>query len=170
MNITRTEKEVIRYQRHQLAIINICCFVILHRMGWSADKIIERFNDATGIWQEVKEKHLSAFELLENETGIELALDGEKSYTEFGQLRFQEREVTPSQYIYSLQRRKRWIAPMILAVILIAFHRVDGWEYDELATFITEEDALRKEYGDSLPKYRQLMFDETGYTPKLWEG
>lgn len=170
MNITRTEKEVIKFQKHQLAILNICCFIILHRQGWNADKIIERFNDATSIWQEVKEKKLSTFELLEDETGIELALDGEKSYTEFGQLKFQEREVTPSQYIYSLQRRKRWIAPMILAVILIAFHRVDGWEYDELARFITEEDALRKELGDNLSKYRQRMLDETGYTPKLWGG
>lgn len=59
---------------------------------------------------------------------------------------------------------------MILAVILIAFHRVDGWEYDELAQFITEEDALRKELGDNLSKYRQRMIEETGYTPKLWGG
>lgn len=168
MNITRTEKEVIKFQKHQLAIINICCFIILHRHGWSNEKILERFADATRIWQEVKENKLSTFELLEDETGIELALDGEKSYTEFGQLKFQERTVTPSQYIYSLQRRKRWIAPMILAVILIAFHRVDGWEYDELAQFITEEDALRKEYGDNLSKYRKQMLEETGETPSLW--
>ncbi len=168
MNITKAEKEVIRFQQHQLSIINICCFIILFRHGWSADKIIERFNDATKIWMEVKEHRLSTFELLESETGIELALDGEKSYTEFSQLKFRERDVTPAQYIYSLHRRKRWIAPMLLAVILIAFHRVDGWEYDELAQFIQEEDELRKTYGDSLPKYRQLMLEETGLTPKLW--
>lgn len=168
MNIKRTEKEVVRYQQHQLAIINICCFVILHRMGWDADKIIQRFNDATDVWMEVKANHLSTFELLETETGIELALDGEKSYTEFGQLKFQEREVTPSQYIYSLHRRKRWIAPMILATILIAFHRHDGWDYDELSEFITQEDAIRRELGDDLSRYRKLMLDETGLTPKLW--
>lgn len=168
MNITRTEKEVIKFQKHQLAILNICCFLILYRNGWSAEKILERFADATNIWKEVKEKRLSTFELLEEETGIELALEGEKSYTEFGQLKFQEREVTPSQYIYSLQRRKRWIAPMILSVILIAFHRVDGWGYDELAQFIVEEDALRKELGDDLPKYKKKLLEETGYTPGLW--
>ena len=166
--IKKAEQDVIKHQLKQLKIINITCFIALYRFGWDADKIIERFNQATDIWNECKENHSSTLELLEQETGIELMLDGEKTYHDFTQLRYVEREVTPAQYIYSLYRRKRWIAPLILGCILIALHRVDGWEYDELSAFIIETDMIRKTCGEDVEKYEEAMAEETGYTPRLW--
>ena len=166
--VKKAEQEVIKEQKKQLRIINVVCFVTLYRMGWDADKIIQRFNDATDVWNECKQKHISTFELLEEETDIEMALDDEKSYHEFSQLQFTERVVTTYEYIYSLNRRKRWIAPMILATIAVALHRVDQWDEDELAEFIGITNALRQEYGDHIEQYVAMMKQETGYTPKLW--
>lgn len=107
--LRKAEQQVQRDQKHQLRVMNIVCFLSLHRMGMDADTIIKRFNEATAIWVECREKKVSAFQILEEEIGIEIALDGEKSYTEFDQLRWRNETLTPMQYIYSINRRKRWV-------------------------------------------------------------
>lgn len=166
--IKKAEQSCIKYQKNQLRMINCASFVALFREGWKADKIIERFNDATDIWRECKEKKTSTFALLEEETGIELALDGEKSYTDFEQLRFHTGTYTPEKYIYSLHRRKRWVAPMILSCLALALRRVDGWTDEKLEEFLRITDEIRKTCGEDVRNYINLMVDETGYTPKLW--
>lgn len=168
MNVRKAEQSCIKYQKEQLRIVNVVCFISLFRLGWDADKIISRFNVATEIWRECRDKRISAFTLLEEETGIELALDGERSYTEFNQLHYRTGTMTPEEYIYSLHRRKRWIAPMILACLLLALRRTDDWDDDKLAEFVGMTDELRKENGESSKTYVALMEKETGYTPKIW--
>lgn len=168
MNIRKAEQSCIQYQKEQLRIINVVCFVTLYKMGWDVDKIIDRFNTATEIWRECRDKKTSAFALLEEETGIELALDGEKSYTDFAQLHYRTGTMTPAEYIYSLHRRKRWVAPMILACLALALRRVDNWSDEELESFIQKTSELRKEYGEDSKHYKNLLIKETGYSPKVW--
>ena len=165
----KAQKRVIQEQQRQLQMINCVCFIALYRMGWDADKIVQRFNDATDIWNECREKGISTFELLENETEIEMALDGEKSWHEFDQFAHNDRVVTDAEYIYSLHRRQRWIAPLILACLAVSLHRVDGWGYDELVDFLAITDAIRESCGDDVKVYAIAMEKETGYTPKVWE-
>lgn len=167
-NIRRAEQSCIKEQKRQLSIINVVCFIILYRMGWDVDKIIDRFNVATNIWRECRDKRTSAFALLEEETGIEVALDGEKSYTEFDQLHYRTGTMTPEEYIYSLHRRKRWVAPMILACLSLALIRTDHWSDEQVAGFLAKTDELRKECGENVKAYKELMIQETGYTPKIW--
>lgn len=168
MNVQKAEKSFFKYQREQLRIIDVVCFLTLYRMGWDVDKIIDRFNKATDIWLECRDKRVSAFTLLEEETGIEIALDGEKSYMDFNQLHYRAGTMTPAEYIYSLHRRKRWIAPMILACLSLALRRSDNWSDDEIALFLSKTDEFRKEYGENTQAYVDLMVQETGYTPKIW--
>ena len=47
MNVQKAEKSFFKYQREQLRIIDVVCFLTLYRMGWDVDKIIDRFNKAT---------------------------------------------------------------------------------------------------------------------------
>lgn len=166
--INKAEQSCIKYQTEQLRMINCTCFIALYRLGWDADKIVERFNDATEIWQECRAKHTSTFAMLEEETGIELALDGEKSYTEFDQLKFGGKDRTPSEYIYSLHRRKRWVAPMMLSCMLLALHRVDDWSDEQMGEFIRITDEIRKANGEVVQNYVNMMISETGFTPRLW--
>ena len=168
MNIRKAEQSCIKYQKEQLRIINVVCFVTLYRMGWDADKIIDRFNVSTEIWRECRDKRTSSFALLEEETGIEIALDGEKSYTDFDQLHYRTGTLTPEEYIYSLHRRKRWVAPMILACLCLALRRTDNWSDEQIAEFLSKTDEMRKEYGENIKAYVNLMIEETGYTPKIW--
>ena len=167
-SIRKAEQSCFKDQKRQLSIMNTVCFVTLYRMGWDAEKIIDRFNRATDIWRECTEKRTSVFALMEQETGIEIALDGEKSYAEFDQLHYRTGTMTATEYIYSLHRRKRWVAPMIIACLSLALRRTDNWTDDQLAEFIAETDAIRKEYGENVKTYVDLMIKETGFTPKVW--
>ena len=166
--IRKAEQSVIAYQKNQLRIMNVVLFITLYRRGYTADQIVERFNLGTDIWKESREKQSNTLAVLEEETGIELALDGEKSYTEFTQLAYREKEVTPEEYIYALHRRKRWFAPMFLACMLLALRRMDDLSDDDLAEIAHQSDEIRKAHGEDAKVYKDLMEKETGYTPKLW--
>lgn len=166
--IRKAEQSVVAYQKNQLRIMNVVLFITLFRRGYNADEIVERFNLATEIWQESRQKRSNTLALLEEETGIELALDGEKSYTEFTQLAHREKEVTPEEYIYALHRRKRWFAPMFLACMLLALRRKDNLSDEALAEIASRSDEIRKDNGEDAKVYKTLMERETGYTPKLW--
>ena len=164
----KVEQALIKEQNRQLKIINITSFVALHEMGWDADQIIDTFNLATDAWNECREQKLSIFQLLEKETGIEMALDGEKSYHEFDQLNNRYREVTEAEYIYGMHRRKRWIPPMLLACAVLGLSR-RGISDAELNEFISRTDEIRKQYGDRVDDYEKMMEERTGFTPKVWE-
>lgn len=162
--LRKAERKVQEDQKHQLRVMNIVCFLSLHRMGMDADTIIKRFNEATAIWVECREKKVSAFQILEEETGIELALDGEKSYKEFDQLKWRTETLTPTQYIYSINRRKRWVSPLILACMCLALHRAGD---DRIEEFLQKTDEQRRQTED-LKVLIPMMEQETGYTPRLW--
>ena len=149
-------------------MLNCTCFTALYQMGWDADKIIERFEDVMPVWQECASKGISALELLEEETGIEIALDGEKSWHDFDQLNHNNRVVSDPEYIYSIYRRVRWYIPSMLACLMLTLHRQDGWEYETISEFISRTDDIRRECGDSLGAYKDKMMKVTGYTPRLW--
>ena len=163
----KTEKRIIQEQRRQLKMINCAAFTALFEMGWDADRIVERFNDTTDIYHELRDTGKTAFELLEDETEIELMLDGEKGWRELDFFNHSGRTVTIPQYIYTLNHRERFIIPQILATLLIAIHRIDHYDYDQLSNVITAIDNIRKECGQDLKAYVERM-KTTGYTPALW--
>lgn len=167
--IKKAEQDVVREQKKQLAIMNCTVFTILYEMGWDADKIVQRFNDISNIWLECREKKMTTFQLLEDETGIEIALEGERSFHDFDQLTFSMRNATPAEYIYSLHRRKRWIAPMILACVIIAVKRIDNWDDEQIEELIRKDREIRNECGSEVKVYESYMFDRTGYSPSAWE-
>lgn len=167
--VRKAEQDVVREQKRQLRIMNCVVFSILYKMGYDADTIVQRFNEITQVWIECREKRQSTFQILEEETGIELALEGEKSYKEFDQNTYRTRNATIPEYIYSLHRRKRWIAPMILACVLVTLYRIDHWTDEQMEQFIMEDRQIRMECGDNVQTYENYMTRETGYTPREWE-
>lgn len=169
--IARAQNQCVKNQQKQLAIMNCVSFCILYDMGWDADKIIERFNDATEVWHETRRKGVTTLELLENETGIELSLDGIRSWHDFDQFRSDgERYLTDAEYIYSLTRRRMWFAPMVLAGLILALCRKDGWDEAEITEFMQRDKEIRTKCGNKVENYKKYMENKTGFTPKLWGG
>lgn len=165
----KMQNRVIKEQQKQVEIINCVTFTALYQLGWTPDQIVDLFNDASAVWTECREKKISSFELLEDETEIELALDGERSWREFDQFTHKGRIVSDAEYIYSLSRRMRWIAPMILACVSVTLYRLHGYDYDELAEFLQKTDIIRKECGEDVKNYKNYMTEKTGFTPRIWE-
>ena len=112
------------------------------------------------------------FEILEKEPGIEMALEGEKSYKEF--MYFgggQKKPLNDIQYAYMLQRYIKWMPSMIMTALCISLHRQEGWGFERLSKFIYRIDLLRELFGTNLDKYADMMVAVTGHHPKeFWEN
>ena len=169
--IVKAERERRREQNHQRNIIFPCMFTILWEKGWDADKIMERVNDSVDAMKCGYTQGLSVLEVLEEETGIEMTLDGEKSYHEFAYFSAdtQVKPLNAMQEVYVIHRTTKWIPTLMLAGICVALHRKDGWEYDELSDFIEKMNAIRSELGEDESRYADYMTEKTGYKPKeMW--
>lgn len=154
-------------------IISAACFIVLWEdYGWREKRIITRFDQATAVMHEVPEKHRSVFEILEDETGIEMSLDGEKSYHEYHSLTSDETIVeidTIEKYIANSQRQTKWIPTLIITSLCIVLHRVDGWEYDKLSRFVYKVNTLRNLLGEYEKPYDDYLQHISGHSMKeLW--
>lgn len=154
-------------------IISAACFCVLWEdYGWREKRIITRFDQATAVMHEVPEKCRSVFEILEDETGIEMSLDGEKSYHEYHALTSNETIVeidTIEKYIANSQRQTKWIPTLILTSLCIVLHRADGWGFTRLSDFIYKVNTLRNLLGECEKPYDDYMKHVSGHTMKeMW--
>ena len=169
---TKAERQLQREHNKQLDIIYSSCFCVLWQdYQWRERRIIDRFRLSTEIW--MSSKTFSILEVMEQETGIEMSLDGEKSYHEYCYLSGDTtvKPLSDAEYIYMQQRVMRWLPTMILASVCIALYRKDGWGYERLTRFIEKVNIIRQAWGDDPKDYDKLMQNITGHSTKeFWEG
>ena len=154
----------------QLDIIYSACFCVLWQdYQWKETRIIKRFRLSADIW--LKCDRFSILEVMENETGIEMTLDGDKSFHEYAFLSG-DTEIKPlsdAEYIYMHQRILKWLPTMILASVCLALYRTDGWGFERLSRFICKVDALRQLIGKDPKAYDKYMYEVTGHhTREFW--
>lgn len=151
----------------QTKIVFCAATVVMWRYGWRDKRILNRFEEAQKVWNEVAEDvSMSMLCKLEEETGIEMSIGGyEKSYHDIEFLRRNANVRTPDfgKYMFMRKAQMKWIAPQILAAFMIVMHRRDRWGYEKLIKLLTDMDAIRREYGDDLDKYVNLMEEETDF-------
>ncbi|MBR3360892.1 MAG: hypothetical protein IKG39_06110 [Lachnospiraceae bacterium] len=135
--------------------------------GWRTTRIMRRFQTSTEIWTECADYGVSKsmFQMLEEETGIEMSLSGyDRSYHEFSYLdgdAWDGKLLTLEQTVYMHQQQKKWLAPLILASICLSLHRDDHWGAERIAKFISQVDKMRQEYGERPDRFRKLMEEVT---------
>lgn len=166
--LKKAEKELGKEQLKQLDIIYPACAIVWWTVyNWRETRIMRRFLTSQEVWFEEDEggRNLSIFQKLENETGIEMSLDGLKSYHEYAY--FDDKVScgkgwSEAKEIYLRQQQKKWVAPMILASICISLHRDEGWGYERLSAFVQKVDAVRKELGQDETAYYKKLLEVTG--------
>lgn len=166
--LKKAELELGKEQLKQIDIIYpVCAIVWWTEYGWKETRIMRRFVTSQEVWfeEDAPGKNRSIFQKLEDETGIEIALDGCKSYHEY--MYFDEKadnggKWSEAKEIYLRQQQKKWVAPMILASICISLHRDDGWGFERLSAFMVKVDALRREYGENPKTYYERLLEITG--------
>ena len=151
----------------QLDIIYSSCFCVLWQdYQWREERIIKRFQMSADIW--MKSGDFSILEVMEKETGIEMSLDGEKSYHNFAYLSSDTKvkPLTEMEFVYLQQRVIKWLPTMILASVCLALYRQDKWGYERLSRFICKVNAMRQVLGTNPKAYDRYMQEVTGHSTK----
>ena len=170
--IRRAEQELRAEQEKQANMICPAFFVTMWGHGWREKRIMDRINSAVDAMREGTKSGMSIFETLEQETGIEISLDGVRSYHEFAYLSgdTQLKPIDDMQYIYMLRREKMWIPSILIAGLFLALHRMDGWGPERLDRLMISLNEIRMNLGENPEKYAKLMREKTGYIPAdMWK-
>ena len=132
---------------------------------------MRRFASAMEVMQELKTKNLTPLEILEEETGIELQMDGERSYHEFMYLAHDVpmRQMTDAEIIYMRNRSVKFASLILLSSLCVVLHREDGWGFERISRFLYRMDLVRKLLGDDEQKCMDFMLNNTGKDPRgMW--
>lgn len=105
----------------------------LHRKwGYGTRRISTMMDELLRGWNEcAKDPSASMLTMLEAETGIELAVPGEKSYHELIYLNGTPRGNLSEMQIIAMRRKQtKWIGTTILASVMLSMHRMYGFGAD----------------------------------------
>ena len=108
-------------------------------------------------------KH-SMIEMCYRETGIEIQRGDGKSWEDLPYLNatLDTGQMSNAQWVYMRQQQVKWIAPQVMACIMVSLHRKYGFGYDRCARVYSQIDAIRGEYGNDPEKIRDACKKETG--------
>lgn len=174
MNKTlRRSLEKARKERNkQCNMISCVCFIVLYKQfSYTLEQIMEYFSEATSVITESARQHKSVFEVFEEETGIELALQGDKSYHEYMFLSndVRGRDLTDSEIIYMEYRSLKWTQALVLTALCLTLNRHE-WNEENITALLASVDDIRSTIENTEEAYEQYMLKETGFKPEgLWK-
>ncbi|MDO5131430.1 MAG: hypothetical protein Q4D81_00425 [Eubacteriales bacterium] len=134
-----------------------------HNKGRQA--ILNLFDLTGEIWRDcAKTNKHSMIEMCYRETGIEIQRGDGKSWEDLPYLNasLDMRPMSNAQMVYMRQQQVKWVAPQVMACIMVALHRKYGFGFDRCARVYSQIDAIRGEYGNDPEAIREACRKETG--------
>ena len=146
----------------------------LSRLGWKRLRI-ERFIDKAGeVYQECRsDEGKSLIQMCDEETGIEVRNDAGESYldtTYLNQAKWERDKARFDKMPYAMQRAyyisvrqhmKKWMYAQIMASIILALYRKEGWSFERIRKFLSVHDEIKIEFANDIPKLNETVFNET---------
>ncbi len=134
---------------------------------WSKKKVtIIRLFEITGeVWHECAQTNMhSMIEMCEKETGIEVQNGSGKSWEELPYMNatLDTGKMSYAQWVYMRQQQVKWIAPQVMACLLVALHRKYGFGFDRCAKFYEQVQEIEAQYGMDPERIRAACIKETG--------
>lgn len=134
---------------------------------WGKGKIaiLNLFEVTGSVWRDCASTNLhSMIEMCETETGIEVQCGNGKSWRDLPYLNgsLDTQPMTNAQWVYMRQRQCKWIAPQVMACIMIALHRKYGFGFDRCARVYAQIQDIAASYGDDPKKIHDACLKETG--------
>lgn len=163
--IAKANRELEKASVHHCNIIYpAAAHILWAEYGWRSERIFKFFKVSQDVWNECVEHGTdkSMLEMLEEETGIEIAMSGDKSYHDFAYLdatKWDGKPPTRMQLIYIRKKQIEWLPYLMIACLCLSLHRKEGWGYERIARFISFYEALKAEHGDKEKNYRDLLTD-----------
>ena len=167
---------LMREQSRQIGFVySAACIVLKEKFGFDFDRIDKVCQESQKNVNELVGNYKSTIQVLDEETGIELTLPGKKSYEEYAYLYShlwggEKRAFTAPQLIYMYNQMIPWVPVQMLASICLALHKTEGFEYDQLAEFVSETDKIRYEWGTDAKKYKKELEERVDADPSVFFG
>lgn len=134
---------------------------------WNKKKaaILSLFEVTGDVWHSCAETNLhSMIEMCEQETGIEIQNGDGKSWEDLPYLNatLNTTRMSNAQWVYMRMQQKKWIAPQVMACIMVALHRKYGFGFDRCARIYGQIQDIEAEYGMDPEKIQKSAREITG--------
>ena len=152
--------------RKQCFIIYGASAIALWRYYGKRKQAITRVFDITSeVWQDcARTNQHSMIEMCEKETGIEVQNGEGKSWRDLPYLNasLNQSRMSEAQWIYMRHQQMKWIAPQVMACIMISLHRKYHFGFERCGRFYQQVDAIRAEYDNDPDRIREECRKLTG--------
>ena len=152
--------------RKQCFIIYGSSAIALWRHHGKRRQAITRLFDITSeVWQDcARTNQHSMIEMCERETGIEVQNGEGKSWRDLPYLNasLNQRRMSEAQWIYMRHQQIKWLAPQIMACIIIALHRKYHFGFERCGKFYGQVEEIRMEFDADPDRIREECFKLTG--------
>lgn len=136
--------------RKQCRLMYGAAAIALKRHWKKGPDAITRLFDVSGeAWMEcAADVGKSMIRMCEEETGIEVQNGSGQSWEDIAFLNGQSAQMlfTPAQLVYMRQRQAKWVAPQVVACILLALHRKWGFGPERCARFYAQVREIENEF------------------------
>ena len=149
------------------------CFIIYGASGialWRhygkrQQAIMRLFDTTSAVWQDCAATNMhSMIEMCEKETGIEIQNGEGKSWRDLPYLNasLNQKHMSEAQWTYMRLQQIKWIAPQVMACIMIALHRKYHFGFDRCGKFYSHVEEVKAEFGNDPDRMREECFKLTG--------
>jgi hypothetical protein len=163
------------YQKHTAAIekegkkqcmllYSATALALYRYWGKKKTTIVSLFDISGEAWEKCAEDTMhSMIELCDKETGIEIQNETGKSWKDLPYMNatLDVGKMSNAQMAYMRIRQKAWVAPQIMACMMVSLHRKYGFGFERLSRLYNQIDAIRTEYNLDPDKLREACREET---------
>ncbi len=169
--VDKSYRELQAEVRRQTGIIFPAAVVALWTgFGWRQKRVSDLLERVKDVLDELADdpQERSLIQVLDEETGIEMRLDGEKrtwreiSYLNGRLWKRDKHRLNAAQIILANTNQKKYVAVNLLSAFCVALHRHFGFGYERLSRFIAAVDAIRHEHNNNAEAYTALFEQKTG--------
>lgn len=151
-------------ERQALLIHGAAALALYRHWGWRKNRILDLLDKTEEVWNECAEDiDHSMIEMCETETGIEIQCGDGKTWKDLHYLnsKIDPGRMTPAKWIYMRRQQMKWMAPQVVAGILLALHRKCGFGFERCARIYGQIQEIQQEYNQDPKKVAAACLEET---------
>lgn len=152
-------------RRQCFLLYGAAALALYRHWGRKKDAIGKLFEVSGEVWHECAQSSMhSMIQLCEAETGIEIQNGEGKSWHDLPYLNaaLDTKRMTNAQWVYMRHQQIKWIAPQVMACIMVTLHRKYRFGYERCARIYGQIREIEAEYGMDPKRIRSACLEETG--------
>lgn len=177
--IKQAEKEIDEEASKQIDILYHAAAIVLKRYyGWGQNRILKFVRCSESSYDDCKgDNDLSMVQLCWEECGVDLMReDSDRPWYEVIYLNTEidsNRPMSGYEWLQMRRNEKKWVSVQIMASILVALHRKEGWGAERCGKFFQYIEDVKHEFSMDPEKIKQASATEAEFElipEEFWDG